>query len=68
MENTDIEYLQKRVKKDLEEINRRQKQDANFSNAMKLHDMYQSLVDSGFTEEQAFFIFYEAVKAAWNAS
>lgn len=68
MENTDIEYLQKRVKKDVDEINRIREKEQNDATALKLHDMFQSLVDSGFTEEQAFFIFYEAVKAAWNAS
>lgn len=66
MENIDIEYLQKRVKRDTDEINRIREKEQNDAVAEKLHDMYQSLVDKGFTEEQAFYIFYESVKAAWH--
>ena len=68
MESIDIDYLQKRVKKDVDEINRIREKEQNDVNAQKLHDMYQSLVDKGFTEEQAFYIFYEAIKAAWHNS
>lgn len=68
MESIDIDYLQKRVKKDVDEINRIREKEQNDVNAQKLYDMYQSLVDKGFTEEQAFYIFYEAIKAAWNNS
>ena len=59
-------YLEKRIKEDTAELRRIQENEQNEKSAQKLHDIYQSLVDKGFTEEQAFYIFYEAVKAAWN--
>ena len=31
-----------------------------------MHDLYQSLVDKGFIEEQAFYLFVEMVKTAWE--
>lgn len=59
-------YLEKRIKEDTAELNRLREKERNDQTAQKLHDIYQSLVDKGFTEEQAFYLFYEAVKAAWE--
>ena len=59
-------YLEKRIKEDAEELQRIREKEQNDATAQKLHDIYQSLVDKGFTEEQAFYLFYEACKAAWD--
>lgn len=68
MADINPKYLEKRIKEDTEELNRLREKERNDHTAQKLHDIYQSLVDKGFTEEQAFYIFYEAVKAAWDRS
>lgn len=59
-------YLEKRIKEDTAELNRLREKERNDQTAQKLHDIYQSLVDKGFSEEQAFYIFYEAIKFAWD--
>ena len=66
MEGINPSYLEKRIKEDTEELERIREKERNDATAQKLHDIYQSLVDKGFTEEQAFYLFYEAVKAAWE--
>ena len=66
MESADSAFLAKRIRRDKEELERLRFKEQNDEAAQKLHDIYQSLVDKGFTEEQAFYIFYEAVKAAWG--
>lgn len=66
MENIDSKYLENRIKADRAALEEMRWQEQNKETAARLHDIYQRLVDSGFTEEQAFYIFYEAVKAAWN--
>ena len=68
MENTEREFIEKRVNKDLEELERMDRKDSNDKVAEQLHDLYQSLVDKGFSEEQAFYIFYEAIKVAWHSA
>ena len=68
MENTEREFIEKRVNKDLEELERMDRKDSNNKVAEQLHDLYQSLVDKGFSEEQAFYIFYEAIKVAWHSA
>lgn len=66
MADINPKYLEKRIKEDTEELNRLREKERNDATAQKLHDIYQSLVDKGFTEEQAFYLFCEAVKAAWK--
>lgn len=66
MGNIDSKYLENRIKADRAELERLREKEQNDQTAEKLHGIYQSLVDKGFTEEQAFYIFYEAVKAAWG--
>ncbi len=66
MANINPSYFEKRIKEDTEELERIREKERNDATAQKLHDIYQSLVDKGFTEEQAFYLFYEAVKAAWE--
>lgn len=68
MENTEREFIEKRVNKDLEELKRLDRKESNDNVAEQLHDLYQSLVDKGFSEEQAFYIFYEAIKIAWHSA
>ena len=66
LETVDRKYLEKRIESDKAELERLREKERNDQTAEKLHSIYQSLVDKGFTEEQAFYIFYEAVKAAWG--
>ena len=73
MESVDIKTLEGIVKanemaaeKSRRELERMREKEEYGIYAQKLHDLYQSLVDQGFTEEQAFYIFYEAVKLAWG--
>ena len=68
MENTERDFIEKRVSKDLEELERLDRKESNDKVAEQLHDLYQSLVDKGFSEEQAFYIFYEAIKIAWHSA
>ena len=68
MENTEREFIEKRISKDMEELERMNRKESNDKVAEQLHDLYQSLVDKGFSEEQAFYIFYEAIKIAWHSA
>ena len=53
----------KEDRKAVEELRRKEENDKA---AQQMHDLYQSLVDKGFSEEQAFYLFVEMVKTAWE--
>lgn len=66
MANDEIEYLQKRIKEDTKKVEEA-KRKAEYENAaQKIHGLYQSFIDSGFSEEQAFYLVFEMVKSAWD--
>ena len=66
MDIVDKKYLENRIRADKAKLERLRAKEQNDAAAQKMHDLYQSLVDKGFTEEQAFYLFYEMVKAAWG--
>lgn len=64
---TDIEYLESRIRENREEINDLRKKEKNKKAAEELHGFYVSLVDSGFSEDQAFAVFMEMMKHSYTA-
>ena len=67
MEN-EISFLEKRMIEDKKTVEELRRKEENDKAAQQMHDLYQSLVDKGFSEEQAFYLFYELVKVAWHNS
>ena len=65
MEN-EIRFLEKRMKEDRKTVEELRRKEENDKAAQQMHDLYQSLVDKGFSEEQAFYLFVEMVKTAWE--
>ena len=65
MEN-EINFLEKRMKEDRKTVEELRRKEENDKAAQQLHDLYQSLVDKGFSEEQAFYLFVKMVKKAWE--
>lgn len=64
----ELEFIEKRMKADKKTAEDLRRKKENEKAAQQMHDLYQSLVDKGFSKEQAFFIFYEMVKKAWENS
>lgn len=67
MEN-EINFLENRMKEDRKAVEELRRKEENDKAAQQLHDLYQSLVDKGFSEEQAFYLFVKMVKTAWDKS
>lgn len=65
MEN-EIDFLEKRMKEDRKTVEELRRKEENDKAAQQMHDLYQSLVDKGFSPEQAFYLFVEMVKKAWE--
>lgn len=65
MEN-EISFLEKRMIEDKKTIEELRRKEENDKSAQQMHDLYQSLVDKGFSEEQAFYLFVEMVKTVWD--
>ena len=65
MEN-EISFLEKRMKEDRKTVEELRRKEENDKAAQQLHDLYQSLVDKGFSEEQAFYLFVKIIKKAWE--
>jgi SOS response regulatory protein OraA/RecX len=64
----DKNYAERQIKKYTEQLAEAERHEQNEKLAERLHDLFQSLVNKGFSEEQAFYIFYEMVKSAWGNS
>lgn len=62
----EISFLEKRMKEDRKTVEELRRKEENDKAAQQMHDLYQSLVDKGFSEEQAFYLFVEMVKTAWE--
>ena len=62
----EIGFLEKRIKEDRKTVEELRRKEENDKAAQQMHDLYQSLVDKGFSEEQAFYLFVEMVKTAWE--
>lgn len=60
----ELEFLEKRMIEDKKTIEELRRKEENDKAAQQMHDRYQSLVDKGFSEEQAFYLFAEMVKTA----
>ena len=65
---TEVEYLESRMREDRAECARLREKERNDKVAAELRAIFESLVDQGFTEEQAFEIFMVMVKKAWENS
>lgn len=63
---TEVEYLESRIREERAECARLRKKEQNEKVADELRAIFESLVDQGFTEEQAFEIFKMMVKKAWE--
>lgn len=63
---SEINFLEKRMIEDKKAVEELRRKEENDKAAQQLHDLFQSLLDKGFGEEQAFHIFMEMVKAAWE--
>lgn len=62
---TDIEFYESRMRSDREECTRLRRKEQNDKVAAELRAVFESLVDQGFSEEQAFELFMEMVKKAF---
>lgn len=65
---TEVEYLESRMREDRAECARLRKKEQNDKVAAELRAMFQSLIDSGFSEEQAWELFKGMCKTAWSNS
>ena len=63
---TEVEYLESRMREDRAECARLRKKEQNDKVAAELRAIFESLVDQGFTEEQAFEILKMMVNKAWE--
>ena len=63
---TEVEYLESRMREDRAECARLREKEQNDKLAKGLHSIFQSLIDSGFSEEQAWELFEGMCKAAWS--
>ena len=64
----ELDFLNKRIKADRKKREELETKKASDEAAKKLHDYYNGLLESGFTEEQAFRLLVEIVKVAFNNS
>lgn len=63
---SEINFLEKRMKEDRKTVEELLRKEENDKAAQQLHDVYQSFVDKGFSEEQAFYLLAEIIKKAWE--
>ena len=63
---SELEYLEGKVKEEIEEILKLKKRESNRRMAEEQFDIYSAYVDAGFSEEQAWELFTLVVKAAAN--
>lgn len=63
---SEINFLEKRMKENRKVVEELRRKEENDKSAQQLHDVYQSLVDKGFSEEQAFYLLAEMIKKAWK--
>ena len=64
---TEIEYNESRIRELRMENDRLRKKAENDSTAAQIHDAYESLLNAGFSKEEAWELFIVACKAAWGA-
>ena len=62
----DIETLKKRIANDKKSIEELRFKEKNNKAAEQIHNLYQSFVDKGFSDEQAFYLLVEMVKTTWQ--
>jgi len=60
----ELEFIEKRMKADRKTVESLRRKEENDKAAQQLRDLYQSLVDKGFSEEQAFALFMAMIKTA----
>ena len=63
---TEVEYLESKIRTEREECVRLREKEQNDKLANSLHSIFQSLIDNGFSEEQAWELFKEMCKTAWS--
>lgn len=61
---TEVEYLESRMREEREELTRLRRNENNRKSALELRDRYESFVDAGFTEEQAWELFKSLLEHA----
>lgn len=64
---TEIEYNESRIRELRIENERLRKKAENEKAAAQIHDAYESLLNAGFSKEEAWELFLVACKAAWGA-
>ena len=64
---TDIEYNESKIRELRMENDRLRKKAENDATAAQIHDAYESLLNAGFSKEEAWELFLVACKAAWGA-
>ena len=62
-----IEYNESRIRELRIENERLRKKAENDRTAAQIHDAYESLLNAGFSKEEAWELFIVACKAAWGA-
>ena len=67
MEN-EIGFLEKRIKEDKKAIQELEYKKSNEEFSARIRGIYESLLDKGFNEEQAFWIVGQAVKATFGVT
>ena len=63
---TDLEYHESRMREERAECERLRKEQGRVKIAEELRAVFQSFVNAGFSEEQAWELFKGMVKAAWS--
>ncbi len=54
---TDVEYLESKMRSEREELAKMRRRENNLKAAQEQRDLYESFVDVGFSEEQAWELF-----------
>ena len=65
---TEIEHLESKIRSEREEVSALRRKAKNDELAKETREIYESLVDAGFTEEQAFDLFMVMIKKAFENS
>ncbi|MBO5740731.1 MAG: hypothetical protein J6R54_01945 [Bacteroidaceae bacterium] len=64
---TELEHLESKIREERKECERIRRDAKNEELAKTLRGIYDKLIESGFSEGQAFGILMETIKAAWNS-
>lgn len=64
---TDLEYHELKAREERDECARLREKERNDKMATTLRNLFQSFLDSGFSEEQAWELFKGMIRRAWDS-